>query len=61
MEELLAGKKILIVDDEPDILETLKEMHRRGARRFGIGLRAAPPIFEQCASQSVRAVDGTGI
>ena len=26
MEEILAGKRILIVDDEPDILETLEEM-----------------------------------
>ncbi len=26
--------------------ETLIEMYRRGARRFGIGLRAAPQIFE---------------
>ncbi len=26
MEDILVGKKILIVDDEPDILETLKEM-----------------------------------
>jgi deoxyribose-phosphate aldolase len=28
-------------------LETLKAMYRRGARRFGIGLRTAPPILEQ--------------
>ena len=28
--------------------ETLKGMYRRGARRFGIGLRTAAPIFEQC-------------
>jgi DNA-binding NtrC family response regulator len=26
MEDILTGKKILIVDDEPDILETLKEL-----------------------------------
>jgi CheY-like chemotaxis protein len=26
MEDILAGKKILVVDDEPDILETLKEL-----------------------------------
>lgn len=26
MKDILAGKKILIVDDEPDILETLEEM-----------------------------------
>ena len=26
MEEILAGKRILIVDDEPDIIETLEEM-----------------------------------
>ena len=26
-------------------LETIKEMYRRGARRFGIGLRSAPIIF----------------
>jgi DNA-binding NtrC family response regulator len=26
MDEMLAGKRILIVDDEPDILETLKEL-----------------------------------
>ncbi|RLC25139.1 MAG: response regulator [Deltaproteobacteria bacterium] len=26
MEDILAGKKILVVDDEPDILETLEEM-----------------------------------
>ena len=31
-------------------LETLIEMYRRGARRFGIGLRSAPRIFEQCPS-----------
>ncbi|MDW8071405.1 MAG: deoxyribose-phosphate aldolase [Anaerolineae bacterium] len=28
-------------------LETLMELYRRGARRFGIGLRSAPRIFEQ--------------
>jgi deoxyribose-phosphate aldolase len=28
-------------------LETLIEMYRRGARRFGIGLKSAPRIFEQ--------------
>lgn len=33
-------------------LETLKEMYYRGARRFGIGGRAALPIFEACAVQS---------
>ena len=33
-------------------LETIKEMYRRGARRFGIGLKPAPVIFEQCLSQS---------
>lgn len=27
-------------------LETLTEMYRRGARRFGIGLRSAPRVFE---------------
>jgi len=37
-------------------LETLKEMYRRGARRFGVGLRAALPIFEQCVSPSVKVV-----
>jgi DNA-binding NtrC family response regulator len=26
MEEILAGKRILVVDDEPDILDTLKEL-----------------------------------
>ncbi len=26
MEEILAGKRILIVDDEPDVLDTLKEL-----------------------------------
>ncbi len=26
MEEMLKGKKVLIVDDEPDVLETLEEM-----------------------------------
>jgi deoxyribose-phosphate aldolase len=31
-------------------LEMLEEMYRRGARRFGLGLRTAPPIFEQCLS-----------
>lgn len=31
-------------------LETLVEMYRRGARRFGIGLRSAPWIFEVCTS-----------
>jgi len=31
-------------------LETLVEMYRRGARRFGIGLRSAPRIFEKCTS-----------
>jgi len=36
-------------------LETLKEMYRRGARRFGIGFKTAPPIFAQCVSHSVRA------
>ena len=35
-------------------LETLKEMYRRGARRFGLGIRSALPIFEQCAARSVR-------
>lgn len=32
-------------------LETLREMYRRGARRFGIGVRTAPPIFQQCLAQ----------
>jgi deoxyribose-phosphate aldolase len=36
-------------------LETLKEMYRLGARRFGIGLRVARPIFEQCLQGSVGA------
>ncbi len=33
-------------------LETLREMYRRGARRFGIGFRAATPIFAQCLAES---------
>jgi deoxyribose-phosphate aldolase len=33
-------------------LVTLKAMYNCGARRFGIGLRSARPIFEQAASQS---------
>jgi deoxyribose-phosphate aldolase len=33
-------------------LETLEEMYRRGARRFGIGLRTVAPIFEQCAARA---------
>ena len=31
-------------------LETIVEMYKRGARRFGIGLRWAPSIFETCNS-----------
>jgi len=31
-------------------LETLREMARLGARRFGIGFRSAQPILERCAS-----------
>jgi hypothetical protein len=30
-------------------------MYRRGARRFGIGLRPAPAIFEQCLSHTGEA------
>jgi deoxyribose-phosphate aldolase len=33
-------------------LETVKEMYRRGARRFGLGVRTALPIFQQCAAQA---------
>ena len=36
-------------------LEVLEEMYRGGARRFGLGLRTAPPIFEQCLSRSGQA------
>ncbi len=36
-------------------LETLKEMYRRGARRFGIGVRTAPSLFEQCLAQGGEA------
>jgi deoxyribose-phosphate aldolase len=32
-------------------METLEEMHRRGASRFGVGLQAAPRLFEQCAAR----------
>lgn len=32
-------------------LETVVEMYRRGARRFGIGLGWEAKIFEQCAAQ----------
>ena len=32
-------------------LETLVELYHRGATRFGIGLRSAPRIFEQCTIQ----------
>ena len=35
-------------------LETLQEMYRRGARRFGLGVRTAAPIFNQCITQSTR-------
>ena len=35
-------------------LETLKAMYRRGARRFGIGLRTAPPLFAQCMATPIR-------
>ena len=34
-------------------LETLIEMYRRGARRFGIGLSTATRIFEECALHTV--------
>ena len=34
-------------------LETLIEMYRRGARRFGIGLSTATRIFEECAPHTV--------
>ena len=36
-------------------LETLKEMYRRGARRFGIGLGSGVQILEQCASRPAQA------
>jgi len=35
-------------------LETLQEMHRRGASRFGLGVRTAAPIFHQCAAGSTQ-------
>jgi deoxyribose-phosphate aldolase len=35
-------------------LETLQEMYRRGARRFGLGVRTAAPIFDQCATRSTQ-------
>ncbi|MGQ9501735.1 MAG: deoxyribose-phosphate aldolase [Anaerolineae bacterium] len=38
-------------------LETLTEMYRRGARRFGIGLRSAPRIFEASTAQIDRMTD----
>jgi len=41
-------------------LETLTEMYRRGARRFGIGLRSAPRIFEPSATRIERAAYGMG-
>lgn len=39
-------------------LETVKEMYRLGARRFGLGFRTAAPIWKQCASQSGEATPG---
>ena len=39
-------------------LETLTEMYRRGARRFGIGLRSAPRIFEPSATRVERVAGG---
>ncbi|UCC65139.1 MAG: deoxyribose-phosphate aldolase [Anaerolineae bacterium] len=39
-------------------LETVKEMYRLGARRFGLGFRTALPILKQCASQSGEATAG---
>ena len=36
-------------------LETLEQLYRLGARRFGIGYRSAQPILEQCRGRSGRA------
>jgi deoxyribose-phosphate aldolase len=33
-------------------LDTVMEMYRLGARRFGIGLNSAIQIFEECAARS---------
>jgi deoxyribose-phosphate aldolase len=38
-------------------LDTLMEMYRLGARRFGLGLRSAVQILEQCAARSGETLD----
>ena len=38
-------------------LDTLMEMYRLGARRFGLGLRSAKQILEQCAARSGETLD----
>jgi deoxyribose-phosphate aldolase len=42
-------------------LETVKEMYRLGARRFGLGFRTAAPILKRCASQSGEATAGSSV
>ena len=38
-------------------LDTLMEMYRLGARRFGLGLRSAVQILKQCAARSGETLD----